>query len=62
MLKGATLEEIPSNDDKIVDEIAELYNKFESNEITEAEFVEKAREIAPDMEPYWWVDQQGKYI
>ena len=62
MLKGATLEEIPSNDDKIVDEIAELYNKFEANEITEAEFVEKAREIAPDMEPYWWVDQQGKYI
>mgnify|MGYP003653540933 CR=1 FL=1 len=64
-LKGATLEEIPNSqvegndDNQVVDAVAELYNKFESNEITEAEFIEKAREIAPDVEPHWWVDQAG---
>ena len=38
------------------DAIAELYNKFESNEITEQEFVEKVRDIDPTTEPHWYVD------
>ena len=38
------------------DKIAELYNKFESNEITEQEFVDKVREIDPTTEPHWYVD------
>ena len=38
------------------DEIAELYNKFESNEITEQQFVDKVRELDPTTEPHWYVD------
>ena len=43
--------------DKVDEKIADLYNKFEGNEITEDEFVEKVRKIDPDIEPHWYIDQ-----
>ena len=48
-----------SEPDRQMEAIAEAYNKFEANEITEAEFTEECRKIAPDIDPHSWVDGMG---
>ena len=59
LLTGATIEEVEtvSIEDVKMEQISELYNKFEANEITQNEFIAQARIIEPDIEPYSWVDE-----
>lgn len=57
-LIGAGLEAEDKDTQKEVDErIADQYNKLESNEITEDEFVKEVRDIDPTIEPHWYIDQ-----
>ena len=49
--------EVSKEQDKVDEQIAEQYNKLESNEITEDEFVKSVREIDPTVEPHWYIDQ-----
>lgn len=48
------------DDDRRMEAIADVYNKYESNEITEAQFTEECKKIAPDIDPYSWVDAVGQ--
>jgi len=49
--------EVSKEQDKVDEQIAEQYNKLESNEITEDEFVKSVRDIDPTVEPHWYIDQ-----
>lgn len=59
-----TIEEINEptmrDDDRRIEAIADVYSKYEANEITEAEFTEECKKIAPDIDPYSWVDAIGQ--
>jgi len=68
-IKGKDIEDIPDIEDAVTkayndsfepdmqDKLAELYNKLESNELTEADFGEEVRKLSPDLDPHLYVDQ-----
>ena len=46
-------------DDVQSEKIAELYSKLEANELTDQQFIDECKKVAPDVDPHWFIDSMG---